>query len=107
MFIFITLILNLLEDDIEFQDIVLADPMLHAAFIDGEKSFAMAALFDLYTMHPSITAKTRIFGSERFINLVELELGQNKMAEWNLCNKGTFRQMAFNAGLYWLVSSNA
>jgi hypothetical protein len=107
VFIFIMLILDILEDDFEFQDIVLADPMLHAAFIDGEKQAAMAALFDLYTVYPNITAKSRIFGSERFINLVELELGHKKMTEWDLCNKGTFREMAFNAGLYWLVSSNA
>jgi hypothetical protein len=107
MYIFIMIILDLLEDDIEFKRTVYSDPMLMSAFIDGEKDAAMVALFDLYVMYPSITSKSRVFGSERFMNLVELELGPNKMAEWALCNKGTFREMAFNAGLNWLVSNNA
>lgn len=107
MYIYIMIILDLLEDDQEFHDTVMSDPMLMSAFVQGNKDAAMVALFDLYTVYPHLTAKTRVFGSERFMNLVELELGPNKMAEWALCNKGTFREMAFNAGLNWLVSNNA
>lgn len=107
MYIFIMMILDLLEEDQEFQQTVKFDDVLRDAFSEGNKEAAMSALFALYTVYPNITAKTRVFGSERFMNLVEFELGPNKMTEWKLCNKGTFREMAFNAGLNWLVSSNA
>ena len=107
MYIFIMMILDLFEDDQEFRDTVMSDEIMRSAFVQGNKDAAMAALFDLYTVYPHLTSKSRVFCSERFMNLVELELGSNKMAEWALCNKGTFREMAFNAGLNWLVSKNA
>jgi hypothetical protein len=107
MYIFILMILDLLEDDNEFRQTVYSDPVLTGAFIDGNKEIAMAALYDLYTVYPNITAKTRVFSSQRFINLVELELGPDKLNVWANCGKGTFNEMAFNAGLNWLVSSNA
>jgi hypothetical protein len=107
MYIFIMMILDLLEDDQEFRQAVYSDPVLMSAFIDGNKEAAIPALFDLYTVYPHLTAKTRVFASERFKNLVELELGPNKLGEWAACGKGSFHEMAFNAGLRWLVSSNA
>jgi hypothetical protein len=107
MYIFIMMILDLLEDDQEFRDTVMSDEIMRSAFVEGNKDAAMAALFDLYTVYPHLTAKTRVFASERFKNLVELELGPNKLGEWAACGKGSFHEMAFNAGLRWLVSSNA
>ena len=107
MYVFIMMILDLFEDDIDFQGAVHADPVLYSAFIEGNKEAAMVALFDLYTVYPSITSRSRVFCSERFQNLVELELGADNLNAWARCGKGTFQEMAFNAGLRWLVSNNA
>ena len=107
MYVFIMMILDLLEDDIDFQGAIHADPVLYRAFVEGDKDAAMGALFDLYVVYPSITAKSRVFCSDRFQNLVELELGADALNVWARCGKGTFQEMAFNAGLRWLVSNNA
>ena len=107
MYVFIMMILDLFEDDIDFQGAVHADPVLYRAFIEGDKEAAMVALFDLYVVYPSITGRSPVFCSQGFMILVELELGPDYLNAWARCGKGTFQEMAFNAGLNWLVSKNA
>lgn len=106
MYTFIIMILAIIENNAKFKMEVFADPVLHSAFIVGNKEAAYSALYDLYTVYPYITESNSLFSSERFVNIVELELGQEMMKTWTACGRGSFHEMAFEAGLRWLVSSN-
>jgi hypothetical protein len=105
MFTFIYLIISFMEKNDRFQSTIGADPLFLDAFVEGNKDAAFSALFDLYTRHPEIVSSHIVFSSERFIELVELELGPKKMEEWTRCGKGSFRDMAFDSGLRWLLTN--
>lgn len=107
MYVFITMILGIIENNAKFKMEVFADPILHSALIAGNKEAAYPALYDLYTRYPHIVESNSLFSSERFVNTAELELGQQTMKAWTACGRGSFHDMAFQAGLRWLVSDNA
>ncbi len=105
MYAFIFMILGCIENAQELKNEIYADSVMQAAFVERDKDAAFGALYHLYTQRPDITSVNSVFCSEKFINLVELELGHEIMEAWTACGRGSFHEMAFDAGLRWLVSN--